>query len=172
EGSSQEDAPGLPAGGRSYQLTHDYLVHALRDWLTRKQRETLRGRAELRLATITASWSDRPGPRRLPSPFEWLHILACTRPASRSDAERRMMRAATRHYAVRALAAAILGVVLWVVFLDYRGRHRADSLVSQLMVADTGQVSAVLAEIDADPGQAGPVLDRIARDPRRSPKER
>ena len=33
-----------------YQLTHDYLVHSLRDWLTRKQRETRRGRAELRLA--------------------------------------------------------------------------------------------------------------------------
>ena len=30
-----------------YQLTHDYLVHSLRDWLTRKQRETRRGRAEL-----------------------------------------------------------------------------------------------------------------------------
>ena len=25
-----------------YQLTHDYLVHSLRDWLTRKQRETRR----------------------------------------------------------------------------------------------------------------------------------
>ena len=27
-----------------YQLTHDYLVHSLRDWLTRKQMETLKGR--------------------------------------------------------------------------------------------------------------------------------
>ena len=33
-----------------YQLTHDYLVPSLRDWLTRKQKETRRGRAELRLA--------------------------------------------------------------------------------------------------------------------------
>ena len=33
-----------------YQLTHDYLVPALRQWLTRKQRETRSGRAELRLA--------------------------------------------------------------------------------------------------------------------------
>ena len=35
---------------RSYQLTHDYLVPSLRAWLTRKQRESRRGRAELRLA--------------------------------------------------------------------------------------------------------------------------
>lgn len=28
-----------------FQLTHDYLVHSLRDWLTRKQKESHRGRA-------------------------------------------------------------------------------------------------------------------------------
>ena len=39
---------------RFYQLTHDYLVPSLRDWLTRKQRETRRGRAELRLAERAA----------------------------------------------------------------------------------------------------------------------
>jgi hypothetical protein len=44
--------------GRYYQLTHDYLVHSLRDWLTRKQRETRRGRAELRLAERAALWND------------------------------------------------------------------------------------------------------------------
>jgi len=32
-----------------YQLTHDYLVPSLREWLTRKQKETRRGRAELKL---------------------------------------------------------------------------------------------------------------------------
>ena len=45
----------VDVGQKYYQLTHDYLVHSLRDWLTRKQRETRRGRAELRLA-------DRAGP--------------------------------------------------------------------------------------------------------------
>ncbi len=30
-------------GQKYYQLTHDYLVHSLRDWLTRKQKETRRG---------------------------------------------------------------------------------------------------------------------------------
>ena len=46
---------------RYYQLTHDYLVHSLRDWLTRKQRETRRGRAELRLAERSSS--GMPSPR-------------------------------------------------------------------------------------------------------------
>jgi serine/threonine protein kinase len=39
-----------PAVERCYQLSHDYLVPSLREWLTFKQRETARGRAELRLA--------------------------------------------------------------------------------------------------------------------------
>jgi formylglycine-generating enzyme required for sulfatase activity len=172
EGPSEEAAPGLPARGRCYQLTHDYLVHSLRDWLTGKQRETIRGRAEIRLATITASWCDRPEPRRLPSPLEWLSIIAYTRGASWSSAERRMMRHATWHFAIRALAAVILGAALGIALLDYRARSRADRLVAQLMVGDTGQVPSILAELDTDPGRVGPGLDRIARDQRRSPQER
>ncbi len=50
EGSVDEEVPAHAPGGHYFQLTHDYLVHALRDWLTRKQRETRRGRAELLLA--------------------------------------------------------------------------------------------------------------------------
>jgi hypothetical protein len=41
-------------------LTHDYLVPSLRDWLTRKRKETRRGRAELLLADRAAVWNARP----------------------------------------------------------------------------------------------------------------
>ncbi len=61
---------------RYYQLTHDYLIPSLRDWLTRKQRETRRGRAELRLAERAALWNARPEDRHLPSIFEWANIRA------------------------------------------------------------------------------------------------
>ncbi len=44
-----DEQPADTRGGRYYQLTHDYLVHSLRVWLTRKQRETRQGRAELLL---------------------------------------------------------------------------------------------------------------------------
>ena len=64
---------------RYYQLTHDYLVHSLRDWLTRKQRETRRGRAALRLAERSALWNAKPENRRLPSVLEWANIRALTK---------------------------------------------------------------------------------------------
>ena len=44
-------SPCLPVSlSGFYQLTHDYLVPALREWLTRKERETRQGRMELLLA--------------------------------------------------------------------------------------------------------------------------
>ena len=55
---------------RYYQLTHDYLVPSLRDWLTRTQRETRRGRAELRLAEGADLWEAKRENRHLPSAFE------------------------------------------------------------------------------------------------------
>ena len=59
-------------GEKYYQLTHDYLVPSLRDWLTRKQKETRRGRAELLLADRAAVWNARPENRQLPSLLQWL----------------------------------------------------------------------------------------------------
>ena len=54
EGSASEGQPTHTERAVTTNLTHDYLVHSLRDWLTRKQRETRRGRAELRLAERSA----------------------------------------------------------------------------------------------------------------------
>ncbi len=60
EGTSAESQTSSREGTRYYQLTHDYLVPSLREWLTRKQRETRQGRAELRLAEAPASGSTSP----------------------------------------------------------------------------------------------------------------
>jgi hypothetical protein len=54
EGQAIADSSSVSTGGKYYQLTHDYLVSSLRDWLTRKQKETRRGRAELLLAASAA----------------------------------------------------------------------------------------------------------------------
>ncbi len=67
-----------PSSLRYYQLTHDYLVPSLRDWLTRKQRETRSGRAELRLAERAALWDTKPETRHLPSLLEWLSVRTLT----------------------------------------------------------------------------------------------
>ena len=67
-----------PPATRYYQLTHDYLVHSLREWLTRKQKETRRGRAELKLAERSGLWNAKPENRHLPTLWEWLGIRTLT----------------------------------------------------------------------------------------------
>ena len=67
DGEPGASATGAAAGEKYYQLTHDYLVPSLREWLTRKQKETRRGRAELRLAERAAVWNAKPENRQLPA---------------------------------------------------------------------------------------------------------
>ncbi len=109
-------------GGQFYQLAHDYLVPALRQWLTRKQRETRRGRAELRLTELTAHWILKPEKRYLPSWWEWLTIRLFTRKRNWTPKQRRMMGAAGRYYRFRTgVQLAIIVLAGWVAFeaIDY-----------------------------------------------------
>ncbi len=97
----QEDAasattPALQAGAKYYQLTHDYLVPSLRDWLTRKQKETRKGRAELLLADRAATWNTKRENKQLPSVGEWLRIRALTDTERWTASQRVMMRTAAR----------------------------------------------------------------------------
>ena len=108
----KDDADHVHGAGRAakyYQLTHDYLVPSLRDWLTRKQKETRRGRAELLLADRAAVWNARPENRQLPSLWQWLQIRWLTREKDWTPPQRKMMGRAARHHAVRVL---VVGVVL------------------------------------------------------------
>ena len=47
DGFDDEEEVASDPDQKYYQLTHDYLVPSLREWLTRKQKETRQGRAEL-----------------------------------------------------------------------------------------------------------------------------
>jgi serine/threonine protein kinase len=114
EGKEDPEASSLQAGARFYQLTHDYLVPALRDWLTRKQKETSRGRAELLLADRAAVWNARPENRQLPSPLQWLQIRLLTKKKTWTPPQRKMMSKAVRLY---GLGLLVIGLTLSVTKL-------------------------------------------------------
>ncbi len=110
--------------GRYYQLTHDYLVHSLRDWLTRKQMETRRGRAALRLAERSSLWNARPENRHLPSPLEWGNISLLTKRRDWTDPQRRMMARAGRFHGLRSLGLAAMAALLAIVGVNIWNRVR------------------------------------------------
>ncbi len=74
-----------------YQLTHDYLVPSLREWLNRKQKESRRGRAEMRLAERAGVWNAKPENRHLPSLWESLNIRLLTDKKNWTSPQRTMM---------------------------------------------------------------------------------
>jgi hypothetical protein len=146
------DGPGAGApedrasGGRYYQLSHDYLVPSLREWLTRKQRETRRGRAELKLAERAAAWDARPENRHLPSLIEWATIRLLTRRRDRTAPQRRMMRKADRIFLARtaAIGLALIAGLSAYEALEYR---KIPSLLARLRAAETGSVPPIIKEL-------------------------
>jgi serine/threonine protein kinase/formylglycine-generating enzyme required for sulfatase activity len=159
--------PPAAAGGRFYQLTHDYLVHSLRDWLTRKQKETRRGRAELRLAERDALWAAKPEDRHLPAWWEWVSIRLLTRQRDWTPPQRRMMQRAARFHAVRgALLVAVLAAAAlagWQV-RQQRRQDRAAAMVRALETAETANVPKLVEEIGPYRPWANPLLAKAVAD--------
>jgi serine/threonine protein kinase/formylglycine-generating enzyme required for sulfatase activity len=142
------DAPGgSGAGPKYYQLTHDYLVPSLRDWLTRKQRETRRGRAELRLAERAALWDGKREDRFLPGAWEWLTVRLLTRRPDWTAPQRALMRRAGRLHKVRGLLLAAGLLLLLGLGREGYCRFRAQNLEERLLEATTEEVPAVVQKM-------------------------
>jgi serine/threonine protein kinase/formylglycine-generating enzyme required for sulfatase activity len=137
----------LPPSTSYYQLTHDYLVPSLRDWLSRKQKETSRGRAELLLADRAAVWSARPENRQLPSLLQWLQVRWLTRARSWTPPQRRMMRKATRYHVARGLVLALVVALLGGSGYAAHGWLKARDLRDRLLDANTADVPGVVADM-------------------------
>jgi serine/threonine protein kinase/formylglycine-generating enzyme required for sulfatase activity len=155
EGMEESAPANLRTGAKYYQLTHDYLVPSLRDWLSRKQKETSRGRAELLLEDRADVWNCRPENRQLPSLFQWLQIRLLTAKKSWTAPQRKMMARARQYHAVRAAfgvvvlsLAAVLGLIVREQVDDQRRATHAAGLVQALLNANTSQVPAIVDQMD------------------------
>ncbi len=160
-----EDRSDAARGEKCYQLTHDYLVHSLREWLTRKQRETRRGRAELRLANRAALWNDKPENRHLPSLWEYLNIRLLTKGKTWTPIQRKMMQRAARVHGVRSGIVAAVLVALMVSGLavshqieEKRQADYATALVEQLDAADITEVPKIVEKLASYGRWADPLL--------------
>ncbi len=159
--SLNPDSCLLTSGTHYYQLTHDYLVPALRQWLTARQRETRRGRAELLLAERANVWNARPQKRHLPTWWEWATICLHSRPRDWTEPQRRMMRAAGRNRLLQAgVLALLLGVLGWAAVEGSR-YLRAVELVRALDSVDMAGVSKIAQDLSSCRKWAEPRLRRM-----------
>lgn len=153
---------GSDPGSKFYQLTHDYLVPSLRDWLTRKQQESRKGRAELKLAERAAVWNAKPENRHLPSLLEWGGIRTLTEKQKWTEPQRRMMGKAGRVHGLRSalVTAGLVAIVLAGVTMrnaveqgrqellaeqrEEQRKVQAAEIVKGLRQADTSRVSNII----------------------------
>ena len=164
---------------RYYQLTHDYLVPALRQWLTRKQRETRRGRAELLLEDRSATWNRHPEMRQLPTLREYWTIVTRTSRRTWTNAERRMMAVAAKRHRLRCLLFCVGALVVvggtmtarWH-FLNTQEQLRTDGLIDQLLTSELSELPEIAAAIQQETTSGLIRLQRIADDPSTSPSDR
>jgi hypothetical protein len=165
EGKAEAAPSSTHLGAKYYQLTHDHLVPALRAWLTRKQKETRHGRAELRLAERAALWNAKPENRHLPAWWEWLTIRLYTRRASWTPPQRRLMRQGARWHGTRLLLLLkLLTLTSWAGWEGY-GRLRAQALVDKLAAVDTAQAPPLLEALGRYRRWAEGDLRRLAAQP-------
>jgi len=162
----------------SYQLTHDFLVPPLREWLTRTDRQTTRGRAKLRLQELTQYWRRKRESRFLPSGLEHVRILTLTSASDCSVDEQEMLHAATRYHGSRwAMMATLVALIGWAAMgMSERVRENLTKQevelgVQRLLAADTDHVCESIENLQLTHEQAEPLLRAIVSDPSRSPGE-
>jgi hypothetical protein len=122
-------------------------VPSLREWLTRKQKETRCGRAELLLADRADVWSARPENRQLPSLWQWLQIRRLTRKNDWSGPQRRMMRQATQFHVRRVLLVAVLLALVGWGASEGQSWFEARALRGRLLDANTNEVLKIVDEM-------------------------
>jgi hypothetical protein len=137
EGTLSEDRQ-ITASGQYYVLSHDYLVHSLRDWLTRKQRETRRGRAELVLEDRYALWKQERARLYLPTLGEAVAIMLYVGFFRLQTDKRQMVRSALVERASHAMFYMFICGIIFVLFNFLRManensyEHHSDPPIIQL----------------------------------------
>ena len=161
---SGEPSTSARDGQKYYQLTHDYLVPSLREWLSRKQKETRRGRAELLLADRSGIWNARREKRQLPTLTEYLNIVLNTFPRDWSEPETRMLTAPPGGSTARCLAGCLLlaavlagGFAVRRYMVESENLANANLLIKQLVVAQIGELPAIVESLEKDPANCSAV---------------
>jgi serine/threonine protein kinase/formylglycine-generating enzyme required for sulfatase activity len=137
-----------PPEERYYQLTHDFMVEPIREWVTQEQRQTIRGRAELCLAERASLWTAKPESRQLPGLFEWARIRLFTDSSDWTGPQRRMINSAARRSLAHLLLATVCVALTAYLGWQAAGRIRAHSALATIRTADTEDLLEVIGDTE------------------------
>lgn len=150
---------------RHFQLTHDYLVPSIRNWLTRKKKESMGGRAELRLAECAELWNLKQENRQLPKWWEYVRIRFLTNRVRWNLVEQKLMRKAGLFHGFRTTACILVLITIVWISRESLGSLRSEALIDQLLNANITQVPTVIGKLDPYKRWVMPRLRQIAIQP-------
>ena len=131
----------------TYQLSHDFLVPSIREWLTAKQRESFRGRLHQRLTEQAGLWSQQKENRFLPGFWEWMQVRTVLSASQLSAEEKEMMAVRDRKSLTSIFATVTTLVLLGIVLFRYDRQIGVNSLRDQLMIADPERLPVLINEL-------------------------
>lgn len=160
-----EDGSGGPResgeADQHYELTHDYLVPILREWLRENLQGTREGRARLLLEERTLQWQSAGQPGRLlPSLSEWWQIGRWVPERVQTDLNKLMLQQVARRWRQRLVMglclslSCVLATLLLLQLIASRLREREMAglvnAVASARIEDLGQWVHQLQVLDGD----------------------
>lgn len=130
-----------------YQLSHDFLVPSIREWLYSEQRKSVRGRLQLLLTEQAANWSKQPVRRNLPLWSDWVMFRSLLSNSLLSESERRMLRAADKYRGLQTLAGVVIAIAGLLGFQFYQNSSAAQALTQQLATTDYASATPIIDEL-------------------------
>ena len=171
-GEVPEISPAQSVKDQYYQLSHDFMVTPIREWLSRQKRQSLRGRASLCLAERASMWKTKSENRQLPGMLEWTRIRLLTQRKDWSDIERRMMSRASKRHVLTIAGLLIVATAFAFLGFESIGRLRAGDARTAILRADTNEVLMVLREIEPQRKWLAPLLQEAVANPNTDDNQR
>ena len=153
EGAVPSTEKNEPTRLTKYQLTHDYLVGSIRQWLDERSRGSRNGRAKLMLRTQTELWNRlNRSTRYLPTSMEWLGIRLRTNKSEWTPMQAAMMHDAARRVAMRSFGTlatiALMAITGWGFYNYVQKSNTLENQIENFLTPSITSDEQVLDEVN------------------------
>ncbi|MCA9135823.1 MAG: SUMF1/EgtB/PvdO family nonheme iron enzyme [Planctomycetales bacterium] len=145
-------------GTTGYQLTHDFLIAPIRQWVELRNRTTKAGKARLRLEEFSKLYRSRPMPQALPTLAEYIAVRRYVSPASYTNHQAVMMSSARRHHLIRigilllvACTVTALAGGTYRIVSNQIARRDNEAALTRLLDAELTEAISLAATLRDDP---------------------
>ena len=132
---------------KTFQLSHDFLIPSLREWVARKELGTYRGRVYAQLADQAKYWSSKRAKQFLPNWFEWIKFLIFAPRKNWSVEQKEFMSHATRRQLINTLAGFCVLAVGFVAFQFWKSNQEEKAWIRQFQSARFEEIPSIAEHI-------------------------